>query len=239
MDRIFLSGTVEEIEFVAERMRRIRVSGDSLRDLDWTPGQHVRVQVNDLLSPQTWIRGFLDTLRTYSIWSYDPRGAVDLCVLDHPGAGPGVVWAREVRVGDRVMFTRPDGRLVLREDASFHLFVGDETAAVAFGAMLRTLPDSTRVAGAILAVSPDNRLAVPQSPGLTWVYRDLASPVDTDILVDTVRHLDLPGKPGMAYVAGQAKTCQAVRDHLVRERGWTRDTVRVKPFWAPGKRGLD
>ncbi|MFJ2028225.1 SIP domain-containing protein [Streptosporangium sp. NPDC087985] len=51
--------------------------------------------------------------------------------------------------------------------------------------------------------------------------------------------LSLPGYPGVAYVAGQTQTCQAVRRHLIHERGWPRGTVLVKAFWAPGKRGLD
>ncbi len=50
--------------------------------------------------------------------------------------------------------------------------------------------------------------------------------------------LTLPGSDGAAYVAGEARTCRAVRDHLVRERGWDRRSIKVKPFWAPGKRGL-
>ncbi|GAA4203302.1 hypothetical protein GCM10022252_60750 [Streptosporangium oxazolinicum] len=49
--------------------------------------------------------------------------------------------------------------------------------------------------------------------------------------------LDLPGGEGAAYVAGEARTCQMVRDHLVRERNWPRTSIKVKPFWTPGKRG--
>lgn len=50
--------------------------------------------------------------------------------------------------------------------------------------------------------------------------------------------LDLPAQPGAAYVAGEARTCQKVRDFLVRERGWPRTAIKVKPFWTPGKRCL-
>ncbi|MGH3241328.1 MAG: hypothetical protein ACRDNL_13190 [Spirillospora sp.] len=32
---------------------------------------------------------------------------------------------------------------------------------------------------------------------------------------------------------------QAVRAHLVGERGWPRGSVLVKPFWTPGKRGME
>ena len=57
-------------------------------------------------------------------------------------------------------------------------------------------------------------------------------------LVTTLAELSLPDRPGRAYVAGEARTCQLVRTHLVQERGWERTHVRTKPFWAPGKQGL-
>lgn len=226
---LFLHGTVEEVEQIAARMRRIRVAGSDLRDLAWTPGMHIRLLVGDPRSPRSWLRGLR---RTYSIWDYSPTGHLDLCILDHPSAGPGVEWSRRVGVGDPARLSKPEGRLVLRQDAPYHLFVGDETAIGAFGAMLRALPPSATVFGAILAEGPGDRLPVEHADRLSWTYR----PAD---LVDAVRSLELPAAPGIAYLAGEARSCQAVRDHLVRERGWSRRSVIVKPFWTPGRRGMD
>lgn len=104
----------------------------SLRGLDWAPGQHVRARLDAL------------SRRTYSVWDYVDGKHLDLCVLDQPAAGPGACWSRQERVGQPVAFTPPQGRLVLRDRAPYHLFVGDETACVAFGAMLRVLPASAR-----------------------------------------------------------------------------------------------
>jgi NADPH-dependent ferric siderophore reductase len=44
---------------------------------------------------------------------------------------------------------------------------------------------------------------------------------------------------GVAYVAGVARTIQAVRNAFVHERRWPRKAIRTKPFWTPGKRGLE
>ncbi|WP_220502542.1 siderophore-interacting protein [Microbispora sp. H10885] len=226
---LFLHGTVAEIEQVAERMRRVRIAGPGLRGLTWKPGNHIRVRVGDPRSPRSWLRGLL---RTYSIWQYSPDGHLDLCVLDHPSAGPGALWSREVRVADPVAFLAPQGRFVVRADAPYHLFAGDETAAGAFGAMLRALPPAATVYGAISAESPGDRLPLERADRLGWSYR----PAD---LVGAIRSLDLPATPGVAYLAGQVRDCQAVRDHLVRERGWSRGDIVMKPFWAPGRRGMD
>lgn len=191
MLNLFVHGTVTEIEPIAERMRRVRVSGPELCDLSWTPGTHIRPRVGDPRRPRSWPQGLL---RTYSIWDYSPDGHLDVCVLDHPAAGPGASWSREVGVGDTAAFIGPKGRFALREGASYHLFAGDETAAVAFGAMLRALPSSAVVHGVIVADGPGDRLPLARSDRLTWIYRP-------DALPDAVRSLDLPGEPGAAYLA--------------------------------------
>lgn len=222
LDRFLVRATVAGVEKITPRMRRIRVTGESLRGLAWTPGQHVRVWVDAL------------SLRTYSVWDYVDGKHLDLCVLDHPAAGPGARWSRQVRAGQPVAFTPPQGRLVLRDHAPYHLFVGDETACVAFGAMLRALPAFARAHGIIEIDSPDDRLPFPHSGAVHWTERN-----GPDGIVTALRALDLPTEPGAAYVAGEARTCQAVRRHLTAERNWPRDAVTVKPFWTPGKRGLD
>lgn len=134
-----------------------------------------------------------------------------------------------------MLFRGPEGGFVTRP-APYHVFAGDETAAPAFAPMIRALPE-----GGVYAVvevdAPADRLSLPDP--VIWRYRDGASPVASDGLVAAVRDLDLPDEPGIAYVAGEARTVQAVRAHLVRDRGWPRRAVLTKPFWTPGKTGMD
>jgi NADPH-dependent ferric siderophore reductase len=217
IDRLFIRGTVVANDPITPRMRRITISAP---DLAWTPGQHVRVVTDGLL-----------TRRTYSVYDYDGT-SLQLCVLDH-GDGPGARWGREARADQEVVFGRPEGSLVTQPGA-YHLFAGDETAAVAFGPMLRALGDAPAY-GVIEADTPADRLPV----DLTWRFREGAPAASSATLVDAVRELDLPDEPGVAYVAGEARTVQAVRSHLVRERGWPRRSVVTKPFWTPGKKGME
>ncbi|WP_433184010.1 siderophore-interacting protein [Actinoallomurus sp. CA-150999] len=216
-DRLFVRGTVTDVDQITRRMRRITVTAPGL---SWTPGQQIRVAADGLL-----------TRRTYSVWDYD-GSSLELCVLDH-GDGPGARWARTVRPGDDVVFSGPEGTFVTRP-SPYHLFAGEETASVAFGPMIRALGDAP-VYGVIEADTPDDRLPV----NLTWHYREGAPAASSATLLTAVRDLDLPDEPGTAYVAGEARTVQAVRDHLVRERGWPRRSVLTKPFWTPGKKGLE
>ncbi|MEO3748388.1 siderophore-interacting protein [Plantactinospora sp. B5E13] len=106
--------------------------------------------------------------------------------------------------------------------------------------MLRALPATIPAYGVLVTDSPEGELPLPADRPLSWVHRGDADPADPAPLLRAIRALDLPGDaPGTAYLAGEARTCQAVRDHLVRERGWSRRQAVVKPFWAPGRRGLD
>ena len=86
----------------------------------------------------------------------------------------------------------------------------------------------------------DDRLPLPHIGEITWLYRHGATAEGSIALIEGLRSLDLPTQPGFAYIAGESKTCSTARRHLVEERGWpARSTVAVKPFWTPGKRGLE
>jgi len=227
------SGTVTQISQIARHMRRIRIESDEVAGLSWTPGQQVRVHVSDQLDRRNWLHP-RDALRTYSVWDYD--GGLELCVFEHDTGGPGVRWGRHLRTGQRVTFGGPDGSFVLR-DAPYHVFAGEDTAAVAFGAMLRALPDGVPAYGVIEVDNSADRL--PLDRDLHWEYRNGRPAAASEALVEAVHRLELPSGPGAAYLAGEARTVQMLRRHLVAERGWPRQAIRTKPFWAPGRRGLD
>jgi NADPH-dependent ferric siderophore reductase len=239
LDRLFVRSHVTEIEQVAARMRRIRVAGPALADLAWTPGQQVRVLVSEMFSFETVRHAFRDALRTYSVWDHHPVSAsLELCVLEH-GDGPGARWSRSLDVGDEVAFRQPEGNLVLHP-ADHHVFIGEETASVAFGAILRTVPASIPVFGALEIDSASDRLTLPRSGELSWAYRDGIPAESSAGLLAAARGLELPDQPGFLYLAGEAKTCAAIRRHFIDERGWPAKTsMIVKPFWTPGKRGLE
>jgi NADPH-dependent ferric siderophore reductase len=217
-DLFFVTGTIESTDSITGRMRRLRIACPTQT---WTPGQQIRISVDGLL-----------TRRSYSIWDGDD-GGLELCVLEH-GDGPGTRWARTAEPGQELIFTKPEGNLVPRP-APYHLFVGEETASVAFGPMLRSLDGST-VHAVIEVDTPDDRLPL---ENVNWLYREGAPAASSKTLVEAVRGLSLPSEPGIAYVAGEARTIQAVRSHLVNERGWNRRSVLTKPFWTPGKKGLE
>lgn len=235
--KYFTGAVVTDVEDATSTIRRVRLVAEEPLTQPYTPGQHVRIQINDPLS----LRGLLrpaDTLRTYTIWDYEPRErAIELRVHLYGGDGIGLRWAETVRPGDPVTFWGPQGDFATR-DADFHLFAGDETGTCAFGPMIRGLGEGARVYGVLESDRPGDELPMPGGHDLRRVHRDGASAVASPALLAGLAELELPGNNGAAYVAGEARTCRLVRNFLVRERNWPRKSIRVKPFWAPGKRGL-
>lgn len=232
-----MAATITAAEPVNPAMRRIRLETDQPIAFAYTPGQHVRIELKDPLSVSGILRPG-DTLRTYTIWELAPdRKAIELRVHLYGGDGIGLAWARAAEPGDRVTFWWPQGDFFTRE-ADFHVFIGEETAAAAFGPMIKGLGGSAEVHGVLESEAPEHDLPMPGNPPLHRVHRHGAPAVASKTLLAAVAGLDLPGNTGAVYVAGEAKTCQMVRDFLVRERNWPRRSIKVKPFWAPGKRGL-
>ena len=218
LGRTYCRAVVEQIDQVTPKMRLIRLTGPDLGGLSWTPGQQVRVCVRERSGPVLTGR----VLRSYSVWKYD-GGGLELCVLDH-GDGPGARWARGLRPGDRVLFRKPQGSFVTVPGAPYHLFAGEETASVAFGAMLRALPGDAAIYGVVEVASPAHRLPLPRSAQLEWWYRGVESPVESASLVAAIAELDLPAEPGVAYIAGEVRTCHVV--HGLIGNG-TRQPLRI------------
>jgi NADPH-dependent ferric siderophore reductase len=236
-DAMFLSGTVTIVDQPTPTMRRIQLRGPRLKGLTWTPGQHVRLQVTGFRESMVRLRP-RDTLRTYSIHQADPdAGTLDVVMFDHGHAAtPAKRWAATISVGDEVNFTRPQGNLVVRKDAPYHLFVGEETASVAFAAMLRSLPVEADVHGVV--EGEPGATPLPLARPLTHVQRS-GSATRSAVLADALRALDLPDHPGVAYLAGEARTIQSLRRILTDERGWDRRQIVTKPFWTPGRTGME
>ena len=229
-DPLLTAATVSGLGLFAPRMRFVRLQSSDFRRFQYVPGQEVRVQVGASSRTWDWLAG---ARRTYSV--YELAGDVlTLVVFDH-GGGPGTSWMLGLRPGVGVLLTRPRGTLVPKQ-ASFHLLVGEETASVAFAALLPELEGTTRC---ILEVdSPAERWDVGQH--VSWSYRHGKSGISSRRLVESLRSLDLPDSgERVAYLAGEARTIQLIRRHLVDERAWVRRNIVTKPFWAEGKTGLE
>ncbi|WP_067503449.1 siderophore-interacting protein [Actinoplanes sp. TFC3] len=221
--------TATEVEQIRPRILRVRLGGQQITDV--RPGQHLRLKVReDSMVLRTYTVAAIDIRKQWlDLWIYQPSDE----------STPGLDWSRNVAPGDPVTFMGPSGRFVVQPDAPYHLVIGEETAQVAFAAILGATKPSASVHGVVEVPTPDERLDFPRADELTWTYRGDAPAAQSAGLLEAVRALPLPSAPGVAYLAGEAKTIAAIRTHLVTERRWPRRSELTKPFWTPGRKGLD
>ena len=91
--------------------------------------------------------------------------------------------------------------------------------------------------GVVEAATGADHLRLARS--IQQVERGDASAENSAVLADAVRALPLPEHPGVAYLAGEARSIQTLRKILITERGWDRRDIRTKPFWTPGRTGME
>lgn len=240
---------VLRVQQVTPRMVRVTVGGDDLADFT-SAGTDQNVMLYfypddvELPEPLTleaargmWSR-HRPLTRTYTISRHDPAAnEVDFDFVLHSDAGPGSDFAKRARPGDRVIFVGPSPAYRPDPDADWHLLAGDETALPAIAAILRVLP-AGKPAFVFLEVEDaeeEQPLPTEADARITWLHR--AGAQDGSPLVATVAGTELPAGRVDAWLAGERAAVQALRKHLLDERGYPRSRVRPTIYWRSGETG--
>ncbi len=124
----FRQGTVSKVAALSEHFRLIRIEGEGLREIAWTPGDKVQISMGS---------GFVN--RTYTPLSWNSRnGATEILAYVH-GDAPACVWIRGLREGRSVEFFGPRRSLDISDLREPIVLFGDETCfGLAVG--LRDMP---------------------------------------------------------------------------------------------------
>jgi NADPH-dependent ferric siderophore reductase len=101
------------------------------------------------------------------------------------------------------------------------------------------LPADASVEVHVEAAHPDARLVLPDHPGATVAWHDLAPGAPAgDALVDAVRTTDLSPETRV-WVAGEAAAVQRIRRHLFEDLALPRSAAWVRGYWKQGRSGDD
>jgi NADPH-dependent ferric siderophore reductase len=234
-ERTTIRVRVHSVVDVNPRMREIRLQSPALGRLRFGVTSHVVVRVP--------VAGGT-ARRVYSVWAPDrASGVIRLRIALHGGVTPGCGWALSATAGDEVLIEPPRTKIAIDPRAPYHLLIGEETAAVPLLSMRAALYHSDDARGSVYGVleSPGPETEVPGArgvPALPWVHRGDAPATGSAVLVRAIRELSLPGGPGVAYVAGESLTCRLLQRHLVEERGWPANAIKMQQHWAAGKLGF-
>lgn len=215
---------VTDVEAPQPDFRFITLQGESLRHYDWMPGDKVQIKLD----------GGLQT-RTYTPFEFDPlSGRMRIVGYCH-GPGPGADWVRGARTGEARALFGPRGSLNLQNLASCTVLFGDETS---FGLAAALRRDEPGLHCVFEVVSPIQSRAVLHALGLGNARlierRDDDSHMDEAI--DAVRR---SAEIRTSFVlTGRAPAIQRV-GRALKAHGFDATQLRSKPYWAPGRSGLD
>jgi NADPH-dependent ferric siderophore reductase len=218
---------VVEVADLGPRMRRIRLSGPHLADFTYQPGQDVMLVLSG---------GERPLCRRYTIRGFDQASkTLELNVVAHGVHGPGAEWAASTNPGDRVNGVGPRGKIFIDQDADWHLFLGDETAAPGSLHMLEALPPGVPGQAYLEVATPEDELPTAgHVAGVTWLYRGDVPAIHSTMLVDAITAAELPEGGGHVYIAGEVKIVSAVL-RAALARGLAADQVSAKAYWGRGK----
>jgi NADPH-dependent ferric siderophore reductase len=220
---VFRAATVTRVRALAPRFLSVRIEGDALRGASFEPGDKVQVFIPEI------------GMRTYSPIDWDTmKGAFELIVFAREASTPSVTWARSLAEGTVVNLFGP--RRSLRVPAAAPVvLVGDETSVGVARALRASSPGALRVvleaddAAEVTVVARDAGLraeVVERTPGGAH-FPALAAAI--------VREAQASPGAGV-YLTGSAITIQAVQRTL---RARQIRPAATRPYWSPGKIGLD
>jgi NADPH-dependent ferric siderophore reductase len=238
---------VRDVSHLTPKMVRVVVGGDALSGfVSASYDDHVKLffphpgeEKPVLPTPSPNGPVYPEGLPRPAARDYTPRrydAAANTLTLDFVlhDAGPATAWAAQARPGHFLGVGGPRGSFVIPDDFDWYLFAGDETALPAIGRRLEELPASTRVLViAEVADKEEEQRFVSRAPvEVKWLHRNGAEA--GSLLHDAIAGLRIPLGEGYAWVAAEAATAKALRQHLVEERGLDKERVKAAAYWKRG-----
>jgi len=209
----------------------LRIQLAAAEPLAYTPGQHLRIVIGHGQAV-----AMRDMVRTYSVWRYDTANQVmDIVVCTFSG-GAGARWVQHLQPGDTIYFRGPEGKFIADTSGDFYILIGDPSSFAHLYELYRNLPGKP-IYGVLYAAHTDDHFAdingrfplpfttLPENPGSALIQSV------NDILQQC------KGK-GIVYVGGDGRVCVTMSRHF-RQLGWSSRQIKTKPFWMPGKKGLE
>jgi len=221
---------VMEAGALSPSFRRVALAAPGIEGLLYTPGQDLMLRVP--------LAGEKVVNRRYTIRRFEPLEQRVVIDVSLHGKGPGTDWIAAAATGDHIDAIGPRGKVTLRSDADWHLFVVDETGLPGALAMIDALPAGS-VATAILEVDTPADEQEPEAPrgdrpDMRWIHRDGRSvPGDPAPVLQAVESVDLPGGVGHVYVSAEAGVVREVT-RVLTERGLQPDQISGKAYWRRG-----
>jgi len=209
---------------------RLKLNPDSFKN--YIPGQQLRIIVG-----LDNAMALSNLVRTYSVWYYDElRNEADLAICTFSN-GQGAKWVQELERGDTVYYRGPEGKFTLNEDADNHLFFGDVSSLAHLYELSRHSGAGKKASGIVYSSAKDHYfddIYPKRNFGFLQVEENLMDEMITEIMWNTI-----PTGNTAIYIAGETAFCVSLYKYFKNEHNFSPRYIKTKPFWHPGKKGLE
>ncbi|MDO5645061.1 MAG: siderophore-interacting protein [Dermabacter sp.] len=245
--------TVRGKQQLSEHLVRLVLGGDGVSDLRYNDhtDRYVKLLIpqpgGDLLPPYDMDRlrkenpESMPSKRTYTVRRWDTEANeiwIDFVIHKQPGqTGIASDWADAAWPGDQIAMMGAGGGYSPRDDAPFHLLIGDLAALPAIAAALEAMAPTARGHTFIHVEHAADRLldlSHPAGVEVTWVVGQRSD------LLEAVRVFDLPAS--LIEEGGVQVFCHAeraltkeLRRYLVKDLGIAKRDISISAYWALGR----
>lgn len=173
--------------------------------------------------------------RNFTVRAWDAsRATIDIDFFLHGDHGRAASWGLRARAGDTVGFAGPRVHWEPDPEASWDLLVADETGLPALLAIAESLPAGRR-ATAIAEVADAGERQEPACAAQVawhWALRGAREPgTAPELLLETLRGIELPAERGQAWGGGEALAIRDVRRHLKAHCPQVAGSMRLLGYW--------
>jgi NADPH-dependent ferric siderophore reductase len=227
------SATVIYKEKISESAFHLKICGDDLKSLDYIPGQHLRILVG--LGKSTTLK---DKVRTYSVWNYDRKNqTIDMAVCTHSN-GIGSKWIRELKIDDKIYFSKPKGNFIIDNTGDFYIFIGDISALGHLYEIRRNLPADKKVYSLIYSDKTEDFFEDLENKA-KFSFKKLNQNPSEQISKDITELATTTNGKGIVYIGGDGRVCVELNKYFRQVLKWNTKQIKTKPFWHPDKIGLE
>lgn len=220
-------------EKLNEHVFHLKIRGEDLSDLNYISGQHLRILVG--LGKST---AFKDKVRTYSVWNYDKDNqTIDIAVCTHSN-GIGSKWITDLKIGEKIYFSKPKGNFVIDNSADFYIFVGDISALAHLYEIRRNLTAEKKVYSLIYSDKTEDFFE-DLDKSVKFDFKKLPENSSDDIIKEITAFATISKGKGIVYLGGDGRVCVTLNKHFKKIFNWDTKQIKTKPFWHPDKIGLE
>ena len=221
---------VSEVIELSPHLRRIVVTGDSLKDFPvGLEGSYVKVVLQQ--------EGEYELkMRSYTIRFFNPKTselALDFVVKRHNG--PATNWALEAKVGDSIGIAGPGPMKMTNYDHHSYLLVGDITSVNAINGYVPRFNKEATVRAIVAVPTRGDIIEMDYDDSLNteWFIEDEATITLEEQVIETARDMS---KDTHVFLGLEARSIRSLRPVLQEDIGFDRLNVFAVGYW---KKGVD